>query len=76
MIAKRLAVGADDGDFLDRNRAEGGTAHRLHMLLIAGADARYSQSVERSDRIPDARLGKRDCALGGRARPPTDPAVL
>ena len=51
MIAKRLAVAsmrptglkavrADDGDFLDRNRTEGGTAHRLHILLIARANAR------------------------------------
>lgn len=67
MIAKRLAVGTNDGDFLDRNRAEGGTAHRLHILLIARADARYSQSVERSNRIPDARLGKPNRAPGGRA---------
>jgi hypothetical protein len=67
MIAKRLAVGANDGDFLDRNRAEGGTAHRLHILLIARANARCGQSVERSDRIADARLGKRYCTLGSRA---------
>ncbi|MET0873534.1 MAG: hypothetical protein ABWX81_01890 [Pseudolabrys sp.] len=64
---KCLAVRANDGNFLDRNRAEGGTTHRLHILLIAGADARYSQSVERSDRIPDARLGKRYRTLGSRA---------
>ena len=35
MIAKRLAVGADDGNFLHGNRAEGGSAHRLHILLTA-----------------------------------------
>ena len=36
------------------------------MLLTAGADACHSQSIERSDRIPDARLGKRYCTPGSR----------
>ena len=67
MIAKRLAVGPYDGDFLDRNRGERGTTHRLHILLIARVDARQSQAVERSHGIPHARFGKRDCALGSRA---------
>jgi len=66
MIAKRIAVGPYDGNFLDRNRAEGGTAHCVHILLIARADARQSQSVERSDSVPDTRFGKGDCALAGR----------
>ena len=35
MIAKRFSVRANHSDFLDRNRAECGTAHRLHILLIA-----------------------------------------
>lgn len=76
MIAKRLAVGTNDGDFLDRNRAEGGTAHRLHILLIARADACCSRSVERSNRIPDARLGKRNSRAWRPCSPPTDLAVL
>ena len=67
MIAKRLAVGTYDGDFLDGNRIKGGMAHRIQILLIAGTDSGRSQIIERSNRIPDARLGKRNRALGSRA---------
>src|SRR4029078_10806989 len=67
MIAKRLAAGTYDGDFLDRNCIKGGIPHRFQIVVIARAHSGQSQIVERSDRIPDARLGKRNRAPGSRA---------
>ena len=65
MSTQSLAVGTHDCDFLDRNRVEGGIAHRFNVSGLAGIDAACRDTVERSNRVLDAGLGECDRAFGG-----------
>ena len=65
--AQRLRVRTDDRNFLDRNRAEGGAPHCIDLDWLATIDAARGQTVQRAHRIPDTRLGERNCAPRGGA---------
>lgn len=67
MVTQGFPVKADDRDFLDRNRIEGSVAHCLNNVLVARSDATQRQTIERADRIPDARLSKRNRPFCGGA---------